>query len=222
MPCFMSHSPAGVQIYLMTSFVFTLFQGMALRYDPIRGSIGLPAMDAPMPESKFAKEFIELKRLEKQAEEARGNGPVLGIGVLAPGFQTSFAGANRSSSIICDTLEEEGLKEIQVQSFAPVENNGDEYYIPPCIRAPTLPPNFGVDTEQEDKTKEMTETVAHVVSQTHDDVMEAANQGKRPKPPIQVLEVEKKVDAPLSLKGLKSKKKRNTQPNKGRKPRRKT
>lgn len=95
----MSQSPAGVQIYLLTSFVFTLGQAAALRYDPLRASLGLPLMSAPPPEARIAKQFIELKELEKKAIEARGDGELLGKGVLAPGFQASFAGNIRPSSI---------------------------------------------------------------------------------------------------------------------------
>jgi len=208
MPCFMSNSPAGVQIYLMTSFVFTLFQGMALRHDPIRLAIGLPATDAPMPESKFAKEFIELKELEKKAAEARGDGPVLGTGVLAPGFQTSFAGENRPSSIISNTIENESFHAVQVESFTPVENNIDGHFIPSCIRAPQIPPDFGENFPKKDEKEKIAETVDRVISQTEDDIMEAANQGKRPKAPIQILKVEKKEgDIQLNLKSLKKKKK---------------
>lgn len=224
MPCFMSHSPAGVQIYLMTSFVFTLFQGMALRNDPIRDIIGLPAMGAPLPESKFAKEFIALKELEKQAADARGNSPVLGIGVLAAGFETSFAGINRPSTIISDTPKVKGLKEMQFQSFAPVENCADEPFIPSCIRAPALPPDFDSEPflEEEEREEEITETVANVISQTTDDIMEAANEGKRPKPPIQVLKIEnKKEGALLNLKGLKSKRKKSTKQSRAKRTRRK-
>lgn len=95
----MSQSPSGVQIYLLTSFLFTLGQAVALRYDPLRAKIGLPLMSAPPPEAKIAKQFIELKELERKAIDARGDGELLGKGVLAPGFQASFAGTMRSSSI---------------------------------------------------------------------------------------------------------------------------
>jgi len=209
MPCFISNSPAGVQIYLMTSFVFTLFQGMALRHDPIRVAIGLPASDAPMPESKFAKEFIKLKELEKQAAEERGDGPVLGDGVLAPGFQASFAGKNRPSSIISNTIENKMFDEIQVQSFTPVENDMDGPFIPSCIRAPQFPPNFDEKSPNKDKKEKISETVDHVISQSKDDIMEAANQGQLPKAPIQILKVDKSTeDVQLNLKSLKLKKKK--------------
>lgn len=99
MPCLASQSPAGLQIYLLSSFTWTLFQGAALRNDPIRASLGLPSMDAPPTEAKYAKEFMEFKRLEQKAKEVRGDGPVLGKNVLAVGFETSFPGSNRPSTI---------------------------------------------------------------------------------------------------------------------------
>ncbi len=99
MPCLASQSPAGLQIYLLSSFTWTLFQGAALRNDSVRGLMGLPSMDAPPTEPKYAKEFMEFKRLEQKAREIRGDGPVLGRNVLAVGFETSFPGTNRPSSI---------------------------------------------------------------------------------------------------------------------------
>ena len=99
MPCFASQSPAGLQIYLVSSFVWTLFQGAALRNDTMRGWVGLPSLGNPPTEPKYAKEFMEFKKLEQRAKEIRGDGPVLGKNVLAVGFETSFPGTNRPSTI---------------------------------------------------------------------------------------------------------------------------
>lgn len=100
MPCFMSQSPAGIQIYLIASFIFTYFQGQALRSDDFRGMVGLPLKKGgPAPEAKYAEEFIELKKLERKARELRGDGEVLGKGVLAAGLEVSFVGSNRKSTI---------------------------------------------------------------------------------------------------------------------------
>ena len=99
MPCFASQSPAGLQIYLLSSFTYTLFQGAALRTDAIRAILGLPAMGTPPTEPKYAKEFMEFKKLEQKARELRGDGPVLGRNVLAVGFEVSFPGQNRPSTI---------------------------------------------------------------------------------------------------------------------------
>jgi membrane protein insertase Oxa1/YidC/SpoIIIJ len=100
MPCFTAHLPAGVQIYVVTSFVFTIFQSAALRTDSIRVLLGLPALTAPPPEAELANKFIKIKQLERDAQRIRGSGPVLGQhGVLAVGLQVSFPGSNRSSTI---------------------------------------------------------------------------------------------------------------------------
>jgi membrane protein insertase Oxa1/YidC/SpoIIIJ len=99
MPCFVSQSPGGIQIYLVASFTFTLFQGGALRSDAFRNVLGLPAMGSPPTEPKYAKEFMEFKKMEQRAREIRGDGPVLGRNILAVGFQTSFPGTNRPSTI---------------------------------------------------------------------------------------------------------------------------
>jgi len=100
MPCFMSQSPAGIQIYLITSFVFTYFQGQALRSDSFREALALPLLKGRgKTEGKFAQEFINLKKLEQKAKKERGTGEILGKGVLAAGLEVSFAGSNRPSTI---------------------------------------------------------------------------------------------------------------------------
>jgi membrane protein insertase Oxa1/YidC/SpoIIIJ len=101
MPCFTSQMPAGVQIYLVTSFLFTMGQSAALRTEAFRAAVGLPSLaTAPPPEAKYANQFIALKQLEQKAREIRGDGPVLGKGVLALDLECSFPGTNRSSTIV--------------------------------------------------------------------------------------------------------------------------
>ena len=87
MPCFMAHQPAGIQIYLATSFVFTMLQSAALRNDSFRSLVGLTPKDVKPPAPKTATEFMNLKKFEQEAKEERGEGgEVLGAdGVLAPG-----------------------------------------------------------------------------------------------------------------------------------------
>eukprot|EP00536_Pseudo-nitzschia_multiseries_P000633 jgi/Psemu1/321713/estExt_fgenesh1_pg.C_80009 len=111
MPCFSAQSPAGLQIYLVSSFTWTLFQSAALRNDTMRGWVNLPAMGNPPTEPKYAKEFMEFKKLEQKAKEIRGDGPVLGRNVLAVGFETSFPGTNRPSTIRGSDLP---LKEVEI------------------------------------------------------------------------------------------------------------
>lgn len=100
MPCFMAHQPAGVQIYLATSFVFTMLQSAALRNDNIRAIIGLPKKDAQPKEGAVTKEFVGIKKFEEKAREARGEGELLGEhGVLQPGWEITVPGTFRPSTI---------------------------------------------------------------------------------------------------------------------------
>jgi membrane protein insertase Oxa1/YidC/SpoIIIJ len=118
MPCFTAQSPAGLQIYLVSSFTWTLFQGAALRNDAIRVWVGLPPMGNPPTEPKYAKEFMEFKKLEQKAKEIRGDGPVLGRNVMAVGFETSFPGTNRPSTITGSDLPPELETENETSSTA--------------------------------------------------------------------------------------------------------
>lgn len=100
MPGFVSQSPAGVQIYLLTSFTFTLFQSYALRSDTFRKIIGLPLKSSEVPiEPIYAKGFIELKKWEKKAIAAWGNRPMPGDGIMAAGFKIAMPGRKRPSTI---------------------------------------------------------------------------------------------------------------------------
>ena len=99
MPCFVSQSPSGMQIYVVSSFTFTLVQGAALRNDFARSLIGLPAMGTPPEEPRVTKAYMEFKQLEQKARDLRGEGPLLGRHVLAVGFETSFVGNYRDSAI---------------------------------------------------------------------------------------------------------------------------
>ena len=79
MPCFMAQQPSGVQLYLLTSMIFTLAQAKAMRNDVIRSAIGLPSIHAKprnMSDSDIVKNFLE-QMSERQAAKARG-GFVLG------------------------------------------------------------------------------------------------------------------------------------------------
>lgn len=100
MPCFLAQLPAGVQIYVLTSFLFTTLQSYILRTDALRQQVGLPSISAPSPEAVLAMQYIRLKKLELKAIEARGDGPLLGTGVLYNNFVASFAGPVRPSTII--------------------------------------------------------------------------------------------------------------------------
>ncbi|CAB9498694.1 Membrane protein insertase YidC [Seminavis robusta] len=108
MPCFASHNPAGVQIYLCTSFVFTMVQGFALRNEQFRVMVGLPSLQGTPQKPMIASEFVDLKKLELQADELRGEGgKLLGTGVLARNWRLSFPGSERQSTIVVDANDEE-------------------------------------------------------------------------------------------------------------------
>ena len=103
----MSNTPAGVQIYLATSMIFTMCQSAALRNDTARGWVGLPAMSSRHPnEGKIVQDFVDLKMKEKEARDSRGgiSSDVPGKhGVLFPGFETAFLGTERRGSILGST-----------------------------------------------------------------------------------------------------------------------
>ena len=118
MPCFAAQSPAGLQIYLVSSFTWTLFQSAALRNDTMRGWMSLPAIGIPPTEPKYAKEFMEFKKLEQKAKEIRGDGPILGRNILAAGFETSFPGTDRPSTIRGSDLPQQTDIENEISSPA--------------------------------------------------------------------------------------------------------
>jgi membrane protein insertase Oxa1/YidC/SpoIIIJ len=224
MPCFTCQLPSGVQIYVLTSFLFTVVQSTALRTDSFRSMVGLPSLLAPPPEAKYAQQFIELKRLEQKARELRGNGPVLGKnGILAPGWEVSFAGSHRKSTIegsgITPTTEEvvgssNGLSQRSLPTY--ITRFGDM----PFVHGVSAPPwqleeqekeRIALEEEQEiqrqkQRQKEEEQNYMH---QTTDDVMEKANRGDRPVPTrfVETDEAVSKAPVKLKEKGLTSRKK---------------
>jgi membrane protein insertase Oxa1/YidC/SpoIIIJ len=100
MPCFLCASPAGMQIYVATSFSWTIVQSFVIRNTSFRALVGLPSLDAPPQEPKYAMRFIRLQQLEQEAAKIRGDGPILGWhSVLAPFCTASFPGNYRTSTI---------------------------------------------------------------------------------------------------------------------------
>ena len=105
MPCFTAALPSGIQIYLVTTFGFTMIQSELIRTNAFRTMVGLPMIgvdgspDTPVEAPKFAKVFVRLKQLEQEAIQLRGDGPLLGVGVLKTDYQGSFPGTNRPSTI---------------------------------------------------------------------------------------------------------------------------
>lgn len=112
MPCFMAQQPAGVQLYLATSMVFTLLQSRAMRTDSIRQMVGLPPIGAkPEGQGQALKEFMKIMA-ERQEIKAKG-GFVLGEGVSIRGVQVSMPrkGKKRKSTIVVEKAEELELDE---------------------------------------------------------------------------------------------------------------
>ncbi|KAL3779010.1 hypothetical protein ACHAW5_010001 [Stephanodiscus triporus] len=113
MPCFMAQQPSGVQLYLLTSMIFTLLQAKALRNDVVREAVGLPSINAKprdMSDSEIVKHFLE-QMSERQAAKARG-GYVLGEGVHVTGANISVPrfGTKRESSIMVDEKHVDGME----------------------------------------------------------------------------------------------------------------
>ena len=103
MPCFTSQLPSGIQMYIVTSFVFTIGQSLILRNNHIRTNyLGLPSTLTPPPDPIYAKEYIRLKQIEEKARKIRGDKPLLGIGILANGYECTFPGTNRPSTIMTE------------------------------------------------------------------------------------------------------------------------
>ncbi len=121
MPCFTSQSPAGVQIYLLTSFIFTLFQGAALRNDKFRVLAGLPSRDAPPPEGKLVNEFLQLHKLGKET-----------YGVLAPG---SYGSYRPYAQMFSD-------EELEMKKKDSTKNSKEKSTSFACIQAPEFQPSF--------------------------------------------------------------------------------
>mmetsp|Transcript_19112 Transcript_19112/g.27506 ORF Transcript_19112/g.27506 Transcript_19112/m.27506 type:complete len:235 (+) Transcript_19112:61-765(+) len=196
MPCFMSQSPAGIQIYLATSFIFTLGQGYLLRSDAFRGFIGLPLRHntSTIKEAKYAQEFVKLKELEEKAKQMRGDGPVLGKGVLAGGLEVSFAGTKRPStipgtsgngtSIINNNMEYYGQDSIEVKApkvaIAPPVPVGNA----PFIHGISAPPqDFESSTNnanEQNRPPPSPDNTPTIMEEAAEYDMERANRGESP------------------------------------------
>jgi len=196
MPCFMSHNPAGVQIYLATSFVFTACQSAALRNDSFRQLVGLPSMDAPTPEPVLVKEFLDMNKEgidAAKARKVRGDDEALGSGVLYPGFQTAFPGTARPSTIVGKTGNSEG----SVQNDDISSKGVDKGSGMPKIEKPNLTVGLGVlqphklqlpaSLTEDEVAKEESPPLQkrEVMEQIPEEVMEAANRGEMLPPPVQ-------------------------------------
>ena len=154
MPCFTAHLPAGIQVYLVTSFCFTLVQSAALRTEACRQVLGLPSMlTQPLStnQGRFSSQMMELKKLEQKARELRGDGPLLGKGVLMYGWELSFPGTNRKSTIQGSdpaTLNHEVVEPVipfVMQPYANVMGSESSSSSASSPNIPSFPPNGGTD-----------------------------------------------------------------------------
>lgn len=222
MPCFMSQQPAGMQVYLCTSFLFTLAQGGALRNDALRQKLGLPKMYQRY-EAELAKEFMELKMLEKKAQEMRGDGPLLGKGVLAMGLETSFAGTHRPSTIVGSNPTGGPLPEytnnptttpVDLQTPLVSLYNDDkdfaQLYQGPFVHGISASPQemqsrrrTQLESSQHETTTKpsssRSSSVDEYMPDISDKVMEAANRGEMPVE-IQMAPISTKTDSVLDAK----------------------
>lgn len=187
MPCLMAQSPAGVQVYLLTSFIFTLFQGAALRNDTFRDAVGLAMRGAPLPEGKFVNEFILYNKLERETN-----------GVLSPKYQSSFKPyAEIMSPDEMKRMEEEAKEEkTKFRSLDGVGVLASEYQ-PAFQPSPTFlivnqiadSVRMGLEKEKNKKKNKQNTISSEQITEiapSIDEVMDAANRGEKPAAPIQI------------------------------------
>jgi hypothetical protein len=192
----MAQSPAGVQIYLLTSFTFTLFQGAALRNDAFRQMVGLPSRGAPLPEGKLVKEFILYNKLERDT-----------YGVLSPKFHSSF----KPYAHLMSPEEMKRMEQKAKQSKKMTNSTFDGV----GVWAPDYQPSFqpsptyliaqgikhGVEKEKKKGQNTISSDQVIEIAPSPDEVMEAANRGEKPAAPIRIAsETKPKLDhTPLTL-----------------------
>lgn len=224
MPCFTSQLPAGMQIYVATSFCFTMAQSAALRNDSFRTIVGLPSMLSKPPEGTYSKQLVELKKLEMKAKETRGDGPLLGKGVLMHGWEVSFPGTRRPSTLHVDRSKESGSETHQqpVEPFVirPFSSEIEEKYrltqpsltLAAMSKSPYIPgvsaPPWQIERQQREafaamevgETKE--EDQRAYLPKFSNDIIEKANRGEVPREP-QI--VRPKIAVPRSIKNVSAK-----------------
>lgn len=229
MPCFTSQLPGGVQVYIVTSFCFTLVQSAALRTEAFRKIVGLPSMLAKQPlEGRYMTQMIELKKLEQKARELRGDGPVLGKGVLLHGWEVSFAGKYRQSSIegsiaaVVSYDHQQPVVPFRIHAFTPpIGTCGSVARLVPVVaHSPYI---HGVSASpwqleqqrQETPTSELDETIMQTAGNDDreylphfaDDIMEKANRGEVPRP-IQFVDNVLAPKVPLKVEVVKPSRKK--------------
>jgi len=215
MPCLMAQSPAGVQIYLLTSFIFTLFQGAALRNDGFRQVVGLPLAGAPPPEGKFVNEFILYNKLERQT-----------YGILSPKFQSNFRpyaevltpeDMKRMKQEAKESKKESSIEGIGVYAaqFQPAFQPSPVALIVNQIAESV---KIGLARDKNRGQNRITSDQVTEIAPSPDEIMEAANKGEKPAASIQITaESRTKEESTLNTKKLSMKQKKKVSKSKRRK-----
>lgn len=197
MPCFTSQLPAGVQIYVVTSFLFTAAQSTLLRTESVRSLIGLPSLLAPPPSAVYAEQFMELKKLEQKAvqERERNGTQLVGKGVLAGEWTVSFAGTHRPSTIAGSSIDQRPLEAFRVYT-APKDQrplNPQFRMEGPFIAGVSAPYSQIVEQQHQMLQQEQEAQLAakhdqkrEFMPQFSDEVIEKANRGEVPRE-VQIL-----------------------------------
>jgi hypothetical protein len=227
MPCFMVQQPSGVQIYLMTSMVFSLCQSVAMRNDAVREAVGLPPMyqkPKGMEEGKFVKEFMEMMR-ERQEAKARGEF-ILGEGVLRLGSMPARVGRKKKSTIEVSKSDEDRMNEsVGEGNVKAVEIELPMYTLKSLLvnpellstrPTPMLQPSFPGSIQSFGALDQTLQSMPDISM----DVMEKANRGEKPvkieMAPQELLEQSKKNDGPIDINKLKMKREKQKGKNKKR------
>lgn len=236
MPGFTSQLPGGIQIYLVSSFCFTMVQSAVLRTDSLRRLVGLPAMLAVPVEGRLSTQMVELKKLEQKARELRGEGPVQGKGVLMHGWELSFPGVTRHSTIQGSGSEAPKMLDPVLPIVIQPYTNMDPMNGPttstkfPDSTIMKVPINYGpymygvsAPPWQIEKQRPMFEEIFYTVESNEndqermphfqDDAMEKANRGESPHPVTFVKEIKfpkviQKINVDKFMKKQKNKRRR--------------
>mmetsp|Transcript_2716 Transcript_2716/g.3977 ORF Transcript_2716/g.3977 Transcript_2716/m.3977 type:complete len:567 (-) Transcript_2716:43-1743(-) len=214
MPCITANSPAGVQIYLLTSFTFTLFQSAALRNDSFRALVGLPPKDAPPPDAVYVKEMIQYSKLEQET-----------YGILDPKRSYNYKPYEQILNASEFKQMEEDAEQLKDQMKKIKATDGMGVYSAEHLPAYEPAPAIMIAQGFNQKWKAMAESEKNVNSSNSNkkisadsiteiaplpgEIMDAANRGERPSAPIKLasMTADKKAQAPKETNLKQTKKK---------------
>jgi hypothetical protein len=182
-PGVLAQVPAGMQIYVLTSFLYTTLQTTALRTESVRLMIGLPSLLAPPPEPKYTHRLVKMANMRRESYEAwKGN--VQGIGVMNPVYPISFPGTDRPTTIEFEKRTDIRMPPIVIEALQKRQKV-------PFVNG-VMAPMWQLRKEQEEQEKraEMEKAAAAAAAETtdtreymprfSDEVMEKANRGEKP------------------------------------------